>query len=96
MTILPTHSRAAVFHAVGQPLTPEYFPLPQLQGSEALVRVCCATVCGLDIYPMKTFVKLGDTPNDVAEAHAAGMWAVSVVRSGNEVGLRQVTSGHFS
>ncbi len=43
----------------------------------------------LDIYPMKTFVKLGDTPNDVAEAHAAGMWAVSVVRSGNEVGLSQ-------
>ena len=41
----------------------------------------------LDVYPMKTFVKLGDTPNDVAEAHAAGMWAVSVVRSGNEVGL---------
>jgi phosphonoacetaldehyde hydrolase len=43
----------------------------------------------LNIYPMKTFVKLGDTPNDVAEAHAAGMWAVSVVRSGNEVGLAQ-------
>jgi phosphonoacetaldehyde hydrolase len=41
----------------------------------------------LDIYPMKTFVKVGDTPNDVAEAHAAGMWAVSVVVSGNEVGL---------
>ena len=43
----------------------------------------------LDVYPMKTFVKIGDTPNDVAEAHAAGMWAVSVVRSGNEVGLSQ-------
>jgi len=43
----------------------------------------------LDIYPMKTFVKVGDTPNDVAEAHAAGMWAVSVVCSGNEVGLSQ-------
>ena len=41
----------------------------------------------LDVYPMKTFVKIGDTPNDVAEAHAAGMWAVSVVHSGNEVGL---------
>ncbi len=41
----------------------------------------------LDVYPMKTFVKIGDTPADVAEAHAAGMWAVSVVRSGNEVGL---------
>jgi phosphonoacetaldehyde hydrolase len=43
----------------------------------------------LDVYPMKTFVKIGDTTADVAEAHAAGMWAVSVVRSGNEVGLSQ-------
>ncbi|HWD19219.1 MAG TPA: phosphonoacetaldehyde hydrolase [Verrucomicrobiae bacterium] len=41
----------------------------------------------LDVYPMKTFVKVGDTPVDVAEGHAAGMWTVSVVRSGNEVGL---------
>jgi phosphonoacetaldehyde hydrolase len=41
----------------------------------------------MGIYPMKTLVKVGDTPADVAEAHAAGMWAVAVVRSGNEVGL---------
>ena len=43
----------------------------------------------LDVYPMSTIVKVGDTPADVAEAHAAGMWAVSVTRSGNEVGLSQ-------
>jgi phosphonoacetaldehyde hydrolase len=41
----------------------------------------------LGVYPMSTFVKVGDTPADVAEAHAAGMWAVSVVQCGNEVGL---------
>jgi phosphonoacetaldehyde hydrolase len=43
----------------------------------------------LDVYPMRTFVKVGDTPSDIAEAHAAGMWAVSVTRSGNQVGLSQ-------
>lgn len=43
----------------------------------------------LDIYPMSSFVKVGDTPNDVEEARAAGMWAVSVTRTGNEVGLSQ-------
>lgn len=43
----------------------------------------------LDVYPMSSFVKVGDTPADVAEAHNAGMWAVSVTRSGNEVGLSQ-------
>jgi phosphonoacetaldehyde hydrolase len=41
------------------------------------------------IYPMSAFVKVGDTPADIAEAQAAGMWMVSVVRSGNEVGLSE-------
>jgi len=41
----------------------------------------------LDVYPMSAFVKVGDTIADVEEAHAAGMWAVSVLRHGNEVGL---------
>jgi phosphonoacetaldehyde hydrolase len=41
----------------------------------------------LDVYPLRSFVKVGDTLADIEEAHAAGMWAVSVVRHGNEVGL---------
>ena len=41
----------------------------------------------LNVYPMSTFVKVGDTLADIEEAHAAGMWAVSVLRHGNEVGL---------
>ncbi|MEI6078165.1 MAG: phosphonoacetaldehyde hydrolase [Verrucomicrobiota bacterium] len=45
--------------------------------------------CELDVYPMSTFVKVGDTCIDVAEGHAAGMWVVSVVRSGNEVGFSE-------
>lgn len=43
----------------------------------------------LEVYPMSTFVKVGDTPVDVAEGHAAGMWVVSVIRSGNGVGLAE-------
>jgi len=50
MNVLPITSRAAVFHAVGQPLTLEDFPIPQPQGSEAIVRVRCATVCGSDLH----------------------------------------------
>jgi phosphonoacetaldehyde hydrolase len=41
----------------------------------------------LNVYPLSAFVKVGDTLADIAEAHAAGMWAVSVLRHGNEVGL---------
>jgi phosphonoacetaldehyde hydrolase len=38
---------------------------------------------------MSSFVKVGDTLVDVEEGHNAGMWTVSIVRSGNEVGLSQ-------
>ena len=41
----------------------------------------------MGVYPMSRIVKVGDTLADIDEAHAAGMWAVSVVRHGNEVGL---------
>lgn len=43
----------------------------------------------LDVYPPHTLVKVGDTPADAAEGHAAGAWVVAVVRSGNEVGCSE-------
>lgn len=43
----------------------------------------------LDRYPLSSFVKVGDTLADIAEARAAGVWCVSIVLSGNEVGLSQ-------
>lgn len=41
----------------------------------------------MGVYPLRTFVKVGDTPADIAEALNAGTWAVSVVETGNEIGL---------
>ena len=38
---------------------------------------------------MSAIVKVGDTPADIAEAQNAGMWAVGVVSTGNEIGLSQ-------
>jgi phosphonoacetaldehyde hydrolase len=32
-------------------------------------------------------VKVGDTASDIEEAHNAGMWAVGVIKTGNEVGV---------
>ncbi|MGO8678510.1 MAG: zinc-binding dehydrogenase [Limisphaerales bacterium] len=46
----PRNSCAAVFHAAGQPLTLEQFPIPALKGSEVLVRIRCATICGSDLH----------------------------------------------
>jgi phosphonoacetaldehyde hydrolase len=41
----------------------------------------------LGVYPLSTFVKVGDTAADIGEARNAGTWAVGVVASGNETGL---------
>jgi phosphonoacetaldehyde hydrolase len=38
-------------------------------------------------YPLHHFIKVGDTEIDIAEAEAAGTWAVSVLATGNEIGL---------
>lgn len=46
----PAHSRAAVFHTAGEPLTIEQFPIPALKGAEALVRIRRATICGSDLH----------------------------------------------
>ena len=43
----------------------------------------------MGVYPMSNVVKVGDTFADIEEANSAGMWAVSVVRHGNEMGLSQ-------
>jgi alcohol dehydrogenase len=45
-----TTSLAAVFNTVGEPLELKRFPIPKLKGSEALVRIRCATICGSDLH----------------------------------------------
>lgn len=41
----------------------------------------------MDRYPLRHFVKVGDTQADIDEARNAGTWAVAVTRTGNELGL---------
>ena len=43
-------SRAAVFHGAGEPFLLQQFPIPELNSSEALVRILCATICGSDLH----------------------------------------------
>jgi phosphonoacetaldehyde hydrolase len=67
--------------------TPEVFVCPDLVGKgRPAPWMAFYAAQKLDVYPMKSIIKIGDTPIDIAEARAAGMWAVSVTRTGNEVG----------
>ncbi|MDQ6420658.1 phosphonoacetaldehyde hydrolase [Paenibacillus sp. LHD-117] len=41
----------------------------------------------LGLFPMESYVKVGDTEADMQEGRNAGVWTVGVVFGGNEVGL---------
>lgn len=49
--------------------------------------MCYRNAMELGVYPLWAFVKIGDTPADIAEGLNAGMWTIGITRTGNEVGL---------
>jgi phosphonoacetaldehyde hydrolase len=46
-----------------------------------------ANALKLGIWPLWQCVKIGDTPDDIAEGRNAGLWTVAVALSGNSFGL---------
>lgn len=76
--------------AAAQGYSPDCYVCPdQVGGGRPAPWMAFYAARQLGVYPMRAFVKVGDTPNDIAEAYNAGMWSVGVVRHGNEVGLSQ-------
>jgi alcohol dehydrogenase len=49
-SVLPATAKAAVYVAPGEPMRLREFAMPELKGSEALVRVRCTTICGSDLH----------------------------------------------
>ena len=49
--------------------------------------MCYLNAIRLEVSPLWSMVKIGDTPSDVQEGLNAGMWTVGVTRTGNEAGL---------
>ncbi|MFN7919703.1 MAG: phosphonoacetaldehyde hydrolase [Bryobacteraceae bacterium] len=74
--------------AAEQGYRPEFWVCPdQVGGGRPAPWMIHHAARQLGLYPLRTFVKVGDTPADIAEAHNAGTWAVSVIKTGNEIGL---------
>ena len=61
-------------------------PTKRLPGGPA-PWMCMLNAMELNVYPMRAFVKIGDTLPDIAEGLNAGMWTIAVTQSGNEFGL---------
>jgi phosphonoacetaldehyde hydrolase len=49
--------------------------------------MCYLNAIRLEVSPLWSMVKIGDTPSDIAEGLNAGMWTIGITRTGNEVGL---------
>src|SRR5262249_5030836 len=49
--------------------------------------MCYLNAIRMQVGPLWTMVKIGDTPSDIAEGRNAGMWTIGITRTGNEVGL---------
>jgi phosphonoacetaldehyde hydrolase len=58
--------------------------------------MCYLNALRLDVFPLGQMVKVGDTPADVLEGRAAGMWTIGTLRGGNEVGLSRAAEGELS
>jgi phosphonoacetaldehyde hydrolase len=66
------------------PLVPD-----DVGGGRPLPWMCYEIAVQMKVYPLESFVKIGDTVADVEEGLNAGMWTVGVVQTGNMVGLTQ-------
>jgi len=51
--------------------------------------MCLQNAINLQIYPMESFVKVGDTLPDIEEGLNAGMWTIGLAKTGNEMGLNE-------
>ena len=51
--------------------------------------MCYLNAIHLDVFPMQTMIKIGDTVQDIRAGINAGMWTVGVAQTGNELGLSE-------
>lgn len=49
--------------------------------------MCLENAKKLEVYPMESIVKIGDTLPDIWEGLNAGMWTIGLAKTGNEMGL---------
>jgi len=68
--------------------SPDYSLCPDdVGGGRPYPWMCLRIALEFELSSVACAVKVGDTASDIEEAHNAGMWAVGVINTGNEVGL---------
>ena len=80
---------ALVAHAATQGYSPEIAMSPEDVGAGRPSPAMCLEICRRFAVLPEECIKIGDTPSDIAEGQAAGMWTIGITRTGNMVGLSQ-------
>lgn len=74
--------------AARQGYTPDLIITPdQVSTGRPAPYMIYANALQLGVWPLWRCVKIGDTPDDIAEGRNAGMWTVAVALTGNAFGL---------
>jgi len=74
--------------AMSQGYKPELSLCPDdVGGGRPLPWMCLRIALEFQLSSTAAAVKIGDTPSDIGEARNAGMWAIGVVATGNEIGM---------
>ena len=58
--------------------------------------MCYLNAMRLNLYPLESLVKIGDTLVDIAEGLNAGMWTIGLAKTGNELGLTEADANALS
>lgn len=61
----------------------------EMPAGRPLPWMCYQNAMNLGVYPMKHFIKVGDTISDIKEGRNAGAWTVGVIKGGSELGLKE-------
>ena len=77
--------------AARQGYTPDVIITPdQVPAGRPHPYMIYANALQLGVWPLWRCVKIGDTPDDIAEGRNAGMWTVAVALTGNAFGLSRL------
>ena len=80
---------ALVASAASQGYSPEIALSPEDVGAGRPNPAMCQEICRRFAVSPEECIKIGDTPSDIAEGLAAGMWTIGITRTGNMIGLSQ-------
>ncbi len=74
--------------AASQGYSPDTSVTPdEVGGGRPKPFMCYRNAVLLGVFPLWHYVKIGDTPSDIAEGMNAGMWTIAITTTGNEIGL---------